>query len=208
MLRRASDKMALERLVIKKGAFKDVASGLEHSESQSSAAASLSAAELLELLKSDVTLTDIPQSGVLSDEMMDKILDRSYLETKDDCCPLPASGVGYEMMAQQGITGGGLNHKGSGESTSNGEGAMVEAVGEGVGLLRNISGGEGGEDELANLQREQKRLVDEEAAKKRAKEEERERQKKVRQAEKGGKKAAPTEAPVEGMATKRTRRQK
>jgi hypothetical protein len=143
-------------------------------------------------------LTDVPQSGVLSDEMMDKILDRSYLETKDDSCPLPASGVGYEMMAQQGITGGGLNHKGVGEGAAGAEG-------EGVGLLRNISGGEGGEDELAGLQREQKRLVDEEAAKKKAKEEERERQKKIKQAEKDTKKAAATEAPVEAMA-KRTRR--
>ena len=199
MLRRASDKMALERLVIKKGAFKEIASG-EGSESGpggvAGGAASLSAAELLDLLRSDVTLTDVPQSGVLTDEMMDKILDRSYLETKDDSCPLPASGVGYEMMAQQGITGGGLNR---------GEETLAPAAGEGVGLLRNISGGEGGEDELARLQRDQKKLVDEEAAKKKAKEEEKERQKKVKQAEKDSKKAQA--APVEPM-TKRSRRQK
>eukprot|EP00955_Chlamydomonas_euryale_P111468 366068-Chlamydomonas_euryale.AAC.6 len=90
MLRRAADKMALERLVIKKGAFMA-------GESIESEATSLSAAELMELLKTDVSLDDVPQSGVVSDSQMDALLDRTWLSNKASR-PFDATGVGYEFV--------------------------------------------------------------------------------------------------------------
>ncbi|KAG1673281.1 hypothetical protein FOA52_002561 [Chlamydomonas sp. UWO 241] len=91
MLRRAADKMALERLVIKKGAFTASAS------SGGDEASSLSAAELTSLLKCDVSLDDVPQSGVVSDAQMDRLLDRAWL-TNSTACPFGTSGVGYEVI--------------------------------------------------------------------------------------------------------------
>eukprot|EP00887_Chlorella_sp_A99_P001799 scaffold19.g1799.t1 len=74
MLRRAGSKLALERLVIKKGAFKDV--------HENKSATSLGADELLDLLKADVSLDDVPQSGQVDDE-----------------------GVGYEVVQQLDASG-------------------------------------------------------------------------------------------------------
>lgn len=48
----------------------------------SSEASSLSAAELQELLRTDVSLTDVPQSGVCSDAMLDRVLDRTWLANR------------------------------------------------------------------------------------------------------------------------------
>ncbi|GAX75958.1 hypothetical protein CEUSTIGMA_g3401.t1 [Chlamydomonas eustigma] len=101
MLRRAADKMALERLVIKKGVFKEITSS-EESTAGSSSATSMSAAELMELLRSDVSLKDVPQSGVISEKALDAVLDRSYLEGEGKPFPLPENGVGYEMMQSHG----------------------------------------------------------------------------------------------------------
>lgn len=69
----------------------------------SSAASSLSATELLELLRNDVSLRDVPQSGVVSDKVLDQILDRSYLVDRSVSCPYPNSGVGFEVI--QGTKG-------------------------------------------------------------------------------------------------------
>jgi hypothetical protein len=42
-------------------------------------AASLSAAELLSLLRSDFSMDDVPQSGVVSEEMLEQLLDRDWM---------------------------------------------------------------------------------------------------------------------------------
>ena len=51
----------------------------------------------MELLHSDVSLNDTPESGVVSEEMLNTILDRSYLESGVSC-PYPSSGIGYENV--------------------------------------------------------------------------------------------------------------
>ncbi|KAK9815465.1 hypothetical protein WJX72_004092 [[Myrmecia] bisecta] len=97
LLRRANSKLALERLVIKKGAFLPT--------QQDASSTSMSADELLELLKADVSNQDEPQSGVVSDKMLGQLLDRKHLaEAKP--CPYPTSGVGYEVV--QHFDGAGL----------------------------------------------------------------------------------------------------
>lgn len=105
--------MALERLVIKKGAFKqlvdqpEVAAAAAAAESKST---SVSTAELLDLLRCDVSLDDVPQSGAISDAALSKILDRSWLEAPEGRLPLPEQGVGYELIAgDQQNTGGMLS---------------------------------------------------------------------------------------------------
>lgn len=110
MLRRANSKMALERLVIKKGAFL-------HSESSSGSGAGsgsaeavkgtgMSADELLELLKSDASLEDLPQSNAVSDEDLDRILDRRHMEIAGGKPRYEEKGVGWEVVAQ--LDGSGL----------------------------------------------------------------------------------------------------
>lgn len=42
-------------------------------------AASLSAAELLSLLRSDFSMDDVPQSGVVSEETLEQLLDRDWM---------------------------------------------------------------------------------------------------------------------------------
>jgi len=96
MLRRANSKLMLERLVIKKGAFLDV----DHKKSSS-----MSADELLEVLKADVSLDDVPQSKEVDVEMLEKILDRSHLANGTPL-PYPESGPGYEVVQQ--LEGSGL----------------------------------------------------------------------------------------------------
>mmetsp|Transcript_16682 Transcript_16682/g.36078 ORF Transcript_16682/g.36078 Transcript_16682/m.36078 type:complete len:748 (+) Transcript_16682:1282-3525(+) len=95
MLKRAGNKMALERLVIKKGAFKEI--------SEEAVDTSMSANELVELLKADVSLDDVPQSAVVSDEQLTKLLNRAHL-AEDKLCPFAPSGVGYEVVL--GTSGG------------------------------------------------------------------------------------------------------
>ncbi|KAG2441560.1 hypothetical protein HXX76_003181 [Chlamydomonas incerta] len=68
MLARAESKKALERIVIKKGAFKDV-----------DQAAATSADELAQLLNPDQHTGDTAQSGVVSDAVLQQLLDRSHL---------------------------------------------------------------------------------------------------------------------------------
>ena len=98
MLRRANSKLMLEKLVIKKGAFLD----MENKKSTS-----MSADELLEVLKADVTKDDVPQSGEVDDTMLDKLLDRTHLVTGKEL-PYKESGPGYEVVQQLVEGTGGL----------------------------------------------------------------------------------------------------
>jgi ATP-dependent DNA helicase len=95
MLRRANSKLLLERLVIKKGAFLDV----------DTKKSSMSAEELLDVLKADVSKNDIPQSAEVDDKMLEKILNRDHL-SHGKTLPYPESGPGYEVVAQ--LEGSGL----------------------------------------------------------------------------------------------------
>ncbi|KAL4451633.1 hypothetical protein ABPG75_007295 [Micractinium tetrahymenae] len=101
MLRRANEKLMLERLVIKKGAFLDVSGGAESSKNSSS----LKADELMDLLKADVRLDDVPQSGEVDEQTLDRIMDRTHLAANKER-PYSETGVGYEVVAQ--IDGSGL----------------------------------------------------------------------------------------------------
>lgn len=100
MLRRANEKLMLERLVIKKGAFLDVSGSAEGTKGSS-----LKADELMDLLKADVRLDDVPQSGEADEETLSRILDRTHLAANKER-PYPETGVGYEVVAQ--IDGSGL----------------------------------------------------------------------------------------------------
>lgn len=99
MLRRANSKLMLEKLVIKKGAFLDIGGN------DKSKATSMSAEELLDLLRSDTSVQDIPQSAEVDDTMLEKILNRSHL-LHGKPRPYPESGPGYEVVQQ--IEGSGL----------------------------------------------------------------------------------------------------
>ncbi|GFR46138.1 hypothetical protein Agub_g7654 [Astrephomene gubernaculifera] len=69
MLAKADSKKALERIVMKKGAFKELLQ----------TTSSTSADELAQLLNPDRRSGDLAQSGVVSEEMLQKLLDRSHL---------------------------------------------------------------------------------------------------------------------------------
>lgn len=99
MLRRANSKLMLEKLVIKKGAFLDVGSSNEKKSM------SMSADELLELLKSDVSLQDVPQSAEVDNATLNQLLDRTHL-LHGKPRPYSESGPGYEVVQQ--IEGSGL----------------------------------------------------------------------------------------------------
>eukprot|EP00798_Chlamydomonas_sp_ICE-L_P024975 gene24975-10636_t len=95
MLKKAASKMALEKLVIKKGAFKELSSY----EAGSKAATSMSASELIELLRGVGAKSDVPQSGVVSDDDLAKLMDRKHLELgSTSACTCDASGVGFERV--------------------------------------------------------------------------------------------------------------
>ena len=93
MLRRANSKMALERLVIKKGAFLHSENGAGGSSSSEAVKGTgMSADELLELLKSDASLEDLPQSAAVSEKDLDLILDRRHMEIAGGEAPLRGEG--------------------------------------------------------------------------------------------------------------------
>lgn len=48
-----------------------------------SGASTLSAAELLSLLRADFSMEDVPQSGVVSEETLDQLMDRSWMVEED-----------------------------------------------------------------------------------------------------------------------------
>lgn len=60
----------------------------------------MSAAELVELLRSDIGMNDVPQSGAITDDMLETIMDRTHLLQEGQPLPYPPSGVGYEVVHQ------------------------------------------------------------------------------------------------------------
>ncbi len=109
LLRRANSKLMLERLVIKKGAFIDLGDGSDGGDKKA-ANTNMGKAELLDILKADITLDDVPQSGEVDDAMMERILDREFLLHAADQggmkIPYPESGRGYEVVRHEGASGG------------------------------------------------------------------------------------------------------
>ncbi|KAK9806599.1 hypothetical protein WJX73_007101 [Symbiochloris irregularis] len=98
LLKRANSKLALERVVIKKGHF------LDPNAERDGKATNMDSKELLELLRQDHGTKDEPQSGVLSDKMLATVLDRRHME-KGKPAPYPDSGVGYECIDHSGSSG-------------------------------------------------------------------------------------------------------
>ena len=66
----------------------------------------MSADELLELLKADASLEDLPQSAAVSEEDLDRILDRRHMEIAGAKPRYEEKGVGWEVVAQ--LDGSGL----------------------------------------------------------------------------------------------------
>merc|ERR1712118_169772 len=86
-----TDKLLLERVVMKKGAFLQ-----ERGEEKK---ASMNSDELLDLLQSDISKDDIAQSGVVSDKDLARLLDRSGLESGK---PFKGEiGKGFEVIPQK-----------------------------------------------------------------------------------------------------------
>jgi ATP-dependent DNA helicase len=112
LLRRANSKLMLERLVIKKGAFIDLSDGGDGADAGGRKASNtnMGKSELLEILKADITLDDVPQSGEVDEAMMERILDREFLLHVADQggmkIPYPESGKGYEVVRHEGASGG------------------------------------------------------------------------------------------------------
>ena len=101
MLRRAASKRALERVVIKRGAFKQVVD-----DPSGGFGGGLSAQELAEMLRSEYSMDDEPQSGAAADGALDALLDRAHLlGPADGPLPFASKGVGYEVVAQADATG-------------------------------------------------------------------------------------------------------
>ncbi|GAB4819427.1 hypothetical protein N2152v2_006473 [Parachlorella kessleri] len=112
MLRRAADKLMLEKLVIKKGAFLDVTAdvsifhklrGINPAAEDKST--SMKADELVDLLKAEFSLNDKTQAGAVDEEMLNRLLDRGHLAQGRER-PYPDSGTGYEVVQQ--LDGSGL----------------------------------------------------------------------------------------------------
>lgn len=94
--------------VIKKGAFID----LEDGDGKKKGNTNMGKAELMDILRADISLDDVPQSGEVDDTMMDRILDREFLMKvdkegkKEMKIPYPESGRGYEVVRSEGASGG------------------------------------------------------------------------------------------------------
>lgn len=91
LLRRANSKLALERLVIKRGQF------LPEPSSDAGEATGMTQQELLELLRNDSASNDEPQSGTVTDKMLKTLLNRDYM-SRGKPAPFAPSGVGYELI--------------------------------------------------------------------------------------------------------------
>eukprot|EP00891_Asterochloris_glomerata_P009348 jgi/Astpho2/9348/e_gw1.00142.54.1_t len=89
LLKRANSKLMLEKLVIKQGAFLD--------NEATKKSSSLSAEELLELLDVGKSFQDKAQSGVVSDQMLDKLLDRTHM-LNGKPAPYKDVDVGFEVV--------------------------------------------------------------------------------------------------------------
>jgi len=105
MLKRANSKLMLERLVITQGNFQEVR---EAAPRTAGGAAALSAKELVELLKGDASGDDsLPQSDVISDADLERLMDRSDLDGSGPPGrgPPPTRGVGFEVVEDKGGKG-------------------------------------------------------------------------------------------------------
>eukprot|EP01024_Parvocaulis_polyphysoides_P020210 TRINITY_DN19362_c0_g4_i2.p1 TRINITY_DN19362_c0_g4~~TRINITY_DN19362_c0_g4_i2.p1 ORF type:complete len:851 (+),score=164.48 TRINITY_DN19362_c0_g4_i2:299-2554(+) len=95
MLQRASEKLTLERLLIKNGKKDEVFTEI--------GAKSLSEEQLIELLQTDIELCKEAQEKPVSEEMLDRILERDYVGAKK--LPFPKKGAGYEMLEERAVSG-------------------------------------------------------------------------------------------------------
>lgn len=93
ILKRASSKLMLEKLIIHSGNFR---MGVEKG---------FSANELVSLLKPESDGANVPQSGAISDADLELLLDRSDLEGKPGARVLPLAGVGWEVVEDQSSHG-------------------------------------------------------------------------------------------------------
>jgi len=110
MLRRAASKRALERVVIKRGAFKQVVDDPPSAGGGGGGGGppshGLSAQELAAMLRSEYSMDDVPQGGAVADADLGALLDRAHLlGPATDPLPFAARGVGYEVVAQADATG-------------------------------------------------------------------------------------------------------
>ncbi|GLI64292.1 hypothetical protein VaNZ11_007476, partial [Volvox africanus] len=93
MLAKADSKKALERVVIKKGAFKELLQ---------SKTSSTSAEELMKLMNLDRRDQGLAQSGVVSEDMLKKLLDRSHLVAAAAVSSGPTQAGGSRGKARKG----------------------------------------------------------------------------------------------------------
>ena len=96
MLKRAGSKMQLEQLVLKKGTFKDV-----DKLAASRSTGGFSFEELSQLLESGAAMSSSAQSAEISEEMLEKLLDRRHISDGTEP-PFPLQGPGYELTRQVG----------------------------------------------------------------------------------------------------------
>ncbi|KAG2437780.1 hypothetical protein HYH02_011155 [Chlamydomonas schloesseri] len=120
MLARAESKKALERIVIKKGAFKDVEQ-----------AAVSSAEELAALLNPDRASDDLAQSGVVSDAVLEQLLDRSHLAAAHEASQQQVQGGAAAAAAAGGD--GGAAKKAGGKGGKGGKAAAEKPAAMAVG---------------------------------------------------------------------------
>jgi len=96
MLKRANEKLVLDKIVMKNGAFL---------QEESSKKSSLSAEELLGMLANQQDSGDLAQKGEVDDGVLELILDRNRLERDPELSkkakPLPTLGVGYTVLEEQ-----------------------------------------------------------------------------------------------------------
>lgn len=91
MLARAKDKLKLEKIVITKGNFKQ-------DYDNDKRAVTASKEDIIALLRPDTDAGQVlAQSGVLTDEMLVRVCDRSDLLDGFKGEPLPTIGVGYRV---------------------------------------------------------------------------------------------------------------
>ncbi|GIL57047.1 hypothetical protein Vafri_12312 [Volvox africanus] len=93
MLAKADSKKALERVVIKKGAFKELLQ---------SKTSSTSAEELMKLMNLDRRDQGLAQSGVVSEDMLKKLLDRTHLAAAAAVSSGPTQAGGSRDKARKG----------------------------------------------------------------------------------------------------------
>jgi hypothetical protein len=95
----------------------------------SAAASSMSAAELLALLRSDISMDDIPQSGCVDDAMLDRLLDRSWMLTDEERQQQQAEAGSSESEGSEGSSKDkAAKGRGGRRASRGGAAAAAEAV--------------------------------------------------------------------------------